>query len=312
LLMPLAYTFLQVIPIQASTAEVLYFFLPYYLVQLTVFSWLNHRARSALLSDVYTLVLVFPLAATVIQALLQPFSQGFHVTPKGISRQRFVFNWKLAWPLLIVFFLTAISLWRNLGWCLAMMGDGAYYPRGLAIGWMWSAYNLIMLAIALLILLDVPTPKNDVWLALRRVVRLVVETPEATGQMRLTSWWGVTEHMAETGAVIALTQRGLPPLAPGEERSVTLVIAEAALSLPGKLIETSDQEDFPLAIVAFEPLTMTQQRQLIEMLFCRPGQWKRWNSPGELRSLWILLRVLFQPRFLTGNLRIKPLPTTQG
>ena len=312
LLMPLAYTFLQVIPIQASTAEVLYFFLPYYLVQLTVFSWLNHRARSALLSDVYTLVLVFPLAATVIQALLQPFSQGFHVTPKGISRQRFVFNWKLAWPLLIVFFLTAISLWRNLGWCLAMMGGSDYYPRGLAIGWMWSAYNLIMLAIALLILLDVPTPQNDVWLALRRVVRLVVETPEATGQIRLTSWWGVTEHMAETGTVIALTQRGLPPLAPGEERSVTLVIAEAALSLPGKLIETSDQEDFPLAMVAFEPLTMTQQRQLIEMLFCRPGQWKRWNSPGELRSLWILLRVLFQPRFLTGNLRIKPLPTTQG
>ncbi|MGD1942980.1 MAG: glycosyltransferase [Leptolyngbyaceae cyanobacterium] len=312
LLMPLAYTFLQVIPIQASTAEVLYFFLPYYLVQLTVFSWLNHRARSALLSDVYTLVLVFPLAATVIQALLQPFSQGFHVTPKGISRQRFVFNWKLAWPLLIVFFLTAISLWRNLGWCLAMMGGSDYYPRGLALGWMWSAYNLIMLAIALLILLDVPTPQNDVWLALRRVVRLVVETPEATGQIRLTSWWGVTEHMAETGAVIALTQRGLPPLEPGEEHSVTLVIAEAALSLPGKLIETSDQEDFPLAMVAFEPLTMTQQRQLIEMLFCRPGQWKRWNSPGELRSLWILLRVLFQPRFLTGNLRIKPLPTTQG
>ena len=312
LLMPLAYTFLQVIPIQASTSEVLYFFFPYYLVQLTVFSWLNHRARSALLSDVYTLVLVFPLAATVIQALLQPFSQGFHVTPKGISTKRFVFNWKLAWPLLIVFFLTAISLWRNLGWCLAMMGDGAYYPRGLAIGWMWSAYNLIMLAIALLILLDVPNPTNEVWLALRRVVRLVVETPEATGQIRLTSWWGVTDHIAETGAVIALTQRGLPPLAPGEVRSVTLVIAEAALSLPGKLIETSDQTDFPLAMVAFEPLTTTQQRQLIEMLFCRPGQWMRWNSPGELRSLWILLRVLFQPRFLTGNLRIRPLPTTQG
>ena len=312
LLMPLAYTFLQVIPIQASTAEVLYFFLPYYLVQLTVFSWLNHRSRSALLSDVYTLVLVFPLAATVIQALLQPFSQGFHVTPKGISTERFVFNWKLAWPLLIVFFLTASSLWRNLGWCLAMMGNGDYYPRGLALGWMWSAYNLIMLAIALLILLDMPNPHNDVWLALRRVVRLVVETPEATGQIRLTSWWGVTDHIAETGAVIALTQRGLPPLALGEARNVTLVIAEAALSLPGKLIETSDQADFPLAMVAFEPLTTTQQRQLIEMLFCRPGQWKRWNSPGELRSLWILLRVLFRPRFLTGNLRIKPLPTTQG
>ena len=75
LLMPLAYTFLQVIPIQATAAEVMYFFLPYYAVQLTVFSWLNRRSRSAILADVYTLVLVFPLAATVIQAFFEPLWQ---------------------------------------------------------------------------------------------------------------------------------------------------------------------------------------------------------------------------------------------
>ena len=60
--MPLAYSFFGVIPIRATTAEILYFFLPYYLVQLSVFSWLNHRSRSALLSDIYSLVLCFPLA----------------------------------------------------------------------------------------------------------------------------------------------------------------------------------------------------------------------------------------------------------
>ncbi len=110
LLMPLAYSFLSVIPLRATTAEILYFFLPYYLVQLTVFSWLNQRSRSALLSDIYTLVLTLPLAMTVIQVMLNPFSKGFKVTPKGTRSDRYYFNWRLAWPLIIVFVATAVSL----------------------------------------------------------------------------------------------------------------------------------------------------------------------------------------------------------
>ncbi|MEM9004137.1 MAG: glycosyltransferase [Cyanobacteria bacterium P01_F01_bin.86] len=314
LLMPLTYTFLHIIPIQATTAEVLYFFLPYYMVQLTVFGWLNHRSRSALLSDVYSLVLVFPLAATVLQALLSPFSKGFKVTPKGVNSDRFVFNWKLAWPLVIVFVLTAISLWRNLGWCLAAGFETYYsqdYPPGLALGWMWSAYNLLMLAIALLILLDVPNPNGAIWLELRRVVRLVVKSPGEKDEFEMASWWGVTDWIAETGAEIALTQRGLLPLAEGETRSVMLVIAEDSLSLPGRLVCTSTQGDFPKALIEFDPITLEKRRKLIEMLFCRPGQWKRWNSPGELRSLWIILKIIFRPRILTRDIRVKPFPTAQ-
>lgn len=311
LLMPLAYTLLQVIPIQASAEEVLYFFLPYYMVQLTVFAWLNHRSRSALLADVYSLVLVFPLAATVVQALLVPFGKSFKVTPKGVNSDRFVFNWKLAWPLLITFGVTAVSLWRNLSWWLTTGGE-AEHLKGLALGWIWSSYNLVMLAIALLILLDVPNPEGEIWLELRRVARLLVAATEETSEITPTSWWGVTEHMGETGAVIALTQRGLLQLPKGEQRSVTLVIAEENLALPGKLTAINNQGDFPVAVVEFAPLTIAQQRRLVEMLFCRPGQWKRWNSPGEWRSLWILLKVIFRPRFLTGNIRVKPIPTDQG
>jgi cellulose synthase (UDP-forming) len=84
LLMPLAYAFLKVIPVRATTDEFLFFFLPYYITQLTVFSWLNYRSRSAILSSIYGLVLAFPLAVTVIQAMLNPFSTGFKVTPKGV------------------------------------------------------------------------------------------------------------------------------------------------------------------------------------------------------------------------------------
>ncbi|NJN22784.1 MAG: cellulose synthase catalytic subunit, partial [Leptolyngbya sp. RL_3_1] len=87
LMMPLTYAFLGVVPLRASESELMYFFMPFYLVQLSVFSWLNYRSRSALLSDVYSLVLAFPLAATVFQVLLRPFSKGFKRHPQGHSQR---------------------------------------------------------------------------------------------------------------------------------------------------------------------------------------------------------------------------------
>jgi cellulose synthase (UDP-forming) len=78
------------------------------------------------------------------------------------------------------------------------------------------------------------------------------------------------------------------------------------------LVETGQGDDFPTAKVQFAELSPEQYRRLVEMLFCRPGQWKRWNSPGEVQSLGILLRVLFQPRILTRNTAVKALPVAQG
>lgn len=190
LIIPLAYSFLGVIPVRATTSELLYFFLPYYLVQLTVFAWLNNRSRSALLSDIYSLVLCFPLALTVIQVMVRPFSRGFKVTPKGTASDRFSFNWNLASPLIILFVATATSLWRNLGMCMTSSAwattvtpEIAQQIKGINLGWLWSSYNLLMIGIALLILLDVPKPDLYEWFALRRVVRLNV-----LGK----NWWGVT------------------------------------------------------------------------------------------------------------------------
>jgi len=151
LIVPLAYSFLGVIPIRATAAELLFFFLPYYLVQLTVFAWLNNRSRSALLSDIYSFVLCFPLALTVIQVMLHPFSKRFKVTPKGQKRDRFSFNWHLAWPLILLFIATAVGLWLNLGTCMIKAAWQATVPpevaqqlKGIGLGWLWSSYNLLM------------------------------------------------------------------------------------------------------------------------------------------------------------------------
>ncbi|NEP63540.1 MAG: cellulose synthase catalytic subunit, partial [Symploca sp. SIO2G7] len=305
LIAPLFYAF-GIIPIRSTPEEVIYFFLPYYFVQITVFAWLNHHSRSAILSDVYSLVLAFPLAITVVQAILSPFGTGFKVTPKGTSSQSFRFNWGLAWPLMLMFVLTAISIWLNLGECLAQgswTSGVSNHLRGLGIGWIWSLYNLMMIGAALLVLLDVPRPNPYDWFDLRRVVRL---------QIGERTWWGTTTAISEIGATITLTQRGLPQLATGEKRPVQLSISEELINLHGVLTKTCNEGEFPCVAVQFQTVSLPEMRKLVELLYCRPGQWKRWNTPGELQSLWILIKTLFRPRVLTGDVRVKAMTVTKG
>jgi cellulose synthase (UDP-forming) len=330
LLIPLAYSFLGIIPVRATTEEVIYYFLPQYLVHLSVFSWLSYHSRSVFLSDIYDVVLCFPLAATVVQTMLKPFGKGFKVTPKGSQRDRRVFNWALAWPLIALFVLTAVSLWRNLGNCMMRISAYGYsaYDKGLNLGWLWSTYNLVLIGIALLVMLDLPKPDLYEWFTLRRIVRISSEpkhsglddpqspTETSNPELELASelslvtsqdisntntYWGTTTAISEVGAQISLTQGGVPQFPKGKTLPITIEIMEEGLKLDGTITQSSFDGEFPCIDVRFEHVTLAQHRRLVAMLFCRPGQWKRQNSPGELLTLWFLLRSLVRPRALFGK-----------
>ncbi|MEM6714434.1 MAG: glycosyltransferase [Cyanobacteria bacterium P01_D01_bin.6] len=309
LIMPLAYAFLGIIPMRATEVELLYFFLPFYLVQLSAFSWLNYRSRSALLSDVYSLVLAFPLAVTVFQVMVRPFSKGFKVTPKGTASDRYHFNWVLAWPLVLVFGLTALSLWINLGHCLMTMASPVAHWRGLGIGWLWSGYNLIMLGLALLILLDAPRPSPYEWFNLRRVAKLQITTPEGT----TTTVWGTTTMISEVAAEVELTKADTLPEGSDTGQAMTLELVDEHCTLPSQLVKQWTEEGLPVLTLQFDSLDLPQQRRLTELLFCRPGQWQSRCSPNEVQSLWLILKSLVRPRFLTNrHLQPKPVILTRG
>ena len=309
LLMPLAYAFLGVIPLRATESELVYFFLPFYLVQLSVFSWLNYRSRSAVLSDVYSLVLAFPLALTVLQVMVRPFSKGFKVTPKGTASDCYHFNWSLAWPLVIVFGLTALSLWINLGHCLVTMANPVEHLRGIGIGWIWSAYNLLMLGLALLILFDAPRPSPYEWFDVRRIAKL---TLTHTGD-EVTEMWGTTTMISEIGAEVELTKTSslLPEISTVE--AIALELVDETLTLPGQVIQVRTQAGLPTLTVEFTELNLSQQRRLVEMLFCRPGQWQSRCSPNEVRSLWLIIKSVVRPRFLVERrVQTKPVMVSRG
>lgn len=283
LLIPLAYSFFAVIPIRSTGAELLFFLLPYYLVNLATFSWLNYRSCSALLSDIYSLIICFPLAVNTIQVMINPFAKGFQVTPKGMVKNRYIFNWNLALPLIILFIATAVSLWLNLD----IASETTQHNTGINLGWIWSVYNLIMIGITLLILLDAPKADMYEWFDLRRIVQLRV------GDQNL---WGVTTMISEAGVEIALNQK-LPAYL-FTNQPIDIEIVEESLKLTGEVVSTGFNNEFSTVRLRFKSVSLNQHRRLVEILFCRPGQWKHQNAPGELYSLLLLFKLLLKPRIL--------------
>ncbi|MCU0517403.1 MAG: PilZ domain-containing protein, partial [Oscillatoria sp. Prado101] len=156
----------------------------------------------------------------------------------------------------------------------------------------WSAYNLLIIAVALLSQIEAPNPEISQWFDLRRTVRL-----DCAGQ----TFWGVTTAISEVGVEVLLS-KGIPTDA-GEPLLVKLEIMEEALPLQGRISHTGTEGEFPTVRVTFEGVSQSQYRQLVQMLFCRAGQWKRLDTPGDLQSLWLLLRALLQPRALSHRNR---------
>ena len=286
LLMPLIYTSFNIVPFRTNIAEWIYFFVPFYCLQLSTYSWLNFRSRSALMSDVYSVIQCFPVSLTILQTLFRPFSEKFRVTPKGTTRKKYQYNWKLALPLIIIFVLNAIYFLD--GFQLFINPDtysnlNGYILESKRLAWIWSVYNLVILGIALCAMLDAPKPS-------------VVECFDLNKKIQLTDGinvvLGVSKQISEIGATVELERAVVL------HKKVSINFLETGLQLQCEIEKLDFSSQNPTAIIKFDLITLPQYRQLVALLFCEPGRWTARETPGELHSLWLFLQILFKPRFL--------------
>ncbi|AFY61221.1 glycosyltransferase family 2 protein [Synechococcus sp. PCC 6312] len=294
LLLPLVANGLGLVPIKATIAAWIFYSLPYYLVTLSSFSWLNGRSRSALMSDVYSVLQCVPITITVFQTLLFPFGRSFQVTPKGRQRWNYRLNGRVAWPLLLLLGASLINL-LFCAWALLQPAGtvGPWEQIGLA----WGIYNLLVLGLAVMACVDGPQVDGFLWFALKRPLTVDIKTSkdwEMSGQVRLLS---------EGGAVIDLeTPIILPP-----GTTLELEFGKSHFKLLAQAISHGSEQAGPghELRVMFEELSLPEYRKLVQLLFCQPGQWCWPKSQGELKTLGQLLKTLVRPawqRYPQGRL----------
>ncbi|PSN18423.1 cellulose synthase catalytic subunit [filamentous cyanobacterium CCP5] len=287
LLLPGAVLFWDWVPMQLSWQEVMYFMLPFYVVNLSTYRWLNFRSRSVFVSDIYAVAQCFPIALTVLQTLIRPFSKGFEVTPKGHVSNRFVFQWRLALPLLIllplmvVFFAQGLRL-ASMGRTelLQMVGDPNLIPT-LRVAWIGGLYNLLIVWAALLCLLDVPKPDPHEWFRVSYSARI---------NFGLLQVWGTTNQISEAGIGIVLDADSASALGCSRQ-PVEVVLPEANISLTGVLVGQQDQT----VSIQFQGMSLETYRQLIVLLYCQPGRWGKQVMPSEPIALWEIARAILMP-----------------
>ncbi len=299
LFVPILCGFANIFPLIITPDDWLYFlFLPHLLVLLSM-NWLSDRSSSVFLSEVYTVVHAIPFSLTAIQALLRPFSRGFQVTPKGFFSKRFRVNAWLTVPLGVFWVsngATLISfLWQHIDRSEKITSSFSGLSQGVVgIVIFWSVYNLILLGLAILACIDAPKPENYEWFKFQRPVILGGEESPVRG---------VTYLVSEKGVRVRLNaqSRQKQNLCVGDVVSIEIQINEwpGNLKIQGSVIkivrnqETSQQE----IDLTFESVTSQQYRHIVQLLFCRPGQWTRRNHPNELQTFVVLVKRMFRPRF---------------
>ncbi len=283
LIAPIVCIFVGLTPVLTTMSEIVYIFLPYYALLLTVFSWLNKRSRSVLLSDIYSLVQAIPVSIAVIEVLFSPFNKGFQVTPKGTARDKFNYNWSLALPMTILLGATLISF------AVSILSISEI---GFNLGLYWSAYNLLTISVAMMALLDLPKPSIYEWYDYKKEIGIYSDR---------SCYGGMTRKISEEGIEIELAHSA--DLA----TDVMVELIPEVLFISGTITRSHIENNSLRAVVKFDSLSIEQHRELVEMLYCRPGIWQRRNTPNEIQSVLILFRLLLRPLTFLNAKKVKQL-----
>jgi cellulose synthase (UDP-forming) len=281
LLIPPILLILGAVPVNVTGNSALYHFLPFYGFHGLTYRWLNQRSRSVILCDLYNMLLTFPLAWTVIQTLINPFGQGFKVTPKGRQRNDSCYRWGFAWPLLGVAGLILIS---TIGWLVRGYplrdGDGIFIAMG------WMGYTLGIVVFCLWVLCDRPRPDPHPWVVWRRSVQVSHQGRVYEGQ---------SIRASETGVVLLMQTQGqtMPGLNGAWVKLDWGYNSKRCLS--GRIGDYTHIAAGVLQLeIHLDGLDLKGYRLWITELFCQPGQWKRANTLGSCQTIWLIFQSLTQ------------------
>ncbi|MEA5511997.1 glycosyltransferase [Crocosphaera sp. UHCC 0190] len=279
LICPFLYSVFNISFIQVTSDEFIYMFLPYYTVNFTVLYWLSLKARSVLFSDVYNLTHCFPTVINTIKVMFHPFDNKFSVTPKGVSRKLYVYQWKLAVPVIIFLIMNLVSLGMSLQKTIIS-------TAGINPGFYWSLYNVITIGVALLAFYEKPQSSLFQSFPLSKPVKLINKNSILEGK---------TKAISEEGATLVLNSNcNLPE---------QFFLEIEGLKLPSEMIEKKITHHQTEIKIYFLDLTLEQQKKLIYLLYCTPNRWQFQEykkAPGEFASLVLMLKLLLRYKPLTS------------
>ncbi|KQU50652.1 Curdlan synthase [Bosea sp. Leaf344] len=166
---PLLYWWGGVTVVNASLADIIIYYCPYYIAVMATLNWLSKGLFIPVVNDVGQLVAAWPITRAAATGLLTKGPHKFSVTAKGGDRTRIVVQWPLMWPFLVLFALTVGGLLVNLRSDFLFNNAGTA-GDGMVVVMFWTIYNLFVLLVVIAACVERPRLNQPQRQVLQRVV----------------------------------------------------------------------------------------------------------------------------------------------
>lgn len=150
---PLFYWYFGIVIMDARLADIIAYFIPYYLATKLYLNFVSPNMFVPILNDISQLVGAWEISVSAITGLLRPRGHGFKVTVKGGDRRKVVVQWPLMRRFIVLFAATVFGLLVGLVW------DNFFEARageGKAVILFWTLYNLLVLGGTILVCVELP------------------------------------------------------------------------------------------------------------------------------------------------------------
>jgi cellulose synthase (UDP-forming) len=300
---PLCYLYFEMHIINASAIVLAAYVLPHLVQANLANSRMQGRYRHSFWAEVYESVLAWYITLPTLVALINPRAGSFNVTAKGGLIKETYFDWGISLPYLVLVMLNLggflLGLFRLFEW-------NNFEQATVLMNLIWTTFNVIMLGTAI----SVAVESRQIRVAHRVTMDIPVKLYLPNGDIKDCR----TLDYSVSGLGIALPDD--LAINPGSRLNIGLQHNTGLLTFP---VEAVIQNGRNLGL-QFEPLTLEQEKYLVQCTFGRADAWTDWDTTEPDRPLSSLAEVLFYgikgyvhlfrliPEFFSR--RARPLPTT--
>ncbi len=272
---PLAYLMFHLNIIAASGLMVIVYAAPHLIHSTVTNSRLQSRYRHSFWGEIYESVLALYILRPTLATLINPRRGKFNVTEKGGLLPRDYFDYKIVRPHLIILGLLIVALIIGLvRWLLSDFQDSEVLVLNVA----WAIFNLLTIGAAIAVGRETRQ--------LRSSVRLGLEIPSVIFLPDGTSLATRSQNLSTTGGMFVVQRPG--GVALGEVIQIELPVGDRTAVLPARVVAW----DGEVLRVAFEQLTLRQQRDLVRVVLCRADAWLDWEEHPIDRPLRSVREIL--------------------
>ncbi|MGG0922063.1 glycosyltransferase family 2 protein [Leuconostoc suionicum] len=254
--------------LQTSFSQILVFWLPSFVASQLTFNLVSEKRQTVMLSNIYETATAPFMAYGVFNELFFKSKQKFAVTRKGVNSEDSFYNWRTAWPIIVLLVLSLLGLVRGILFIFGVW-DSPFPKEGIYINIFWLFYNSFSLILASYLSNERPRlRKSERFIANQTVLINFNEQKNIRGE--ILDW-------NEDGARIALMTENVSKYTHG-------IFEINGIQFNFKCVWQHQNKDSPIIGITFENLDILAYEYIIQNTYAQAST--KYEDPQYSNRLW--------------------------